>query len=124
LVEEQIEAAARFLARFDKYAPVRVAFWLKEAESPFWYFCIVSDEITGANFDLAYREVGRLARELRDPAFNVMRVKVFGIDTPMGQAAMNAQRPYPSKSPVVLRNRYFGGVEAAEIYIYPQPVTV
>jgi len=78
LVTERIEAGARFLREFDKYAPVSAAFWLKESERRFWHLYIASDEITDENFDLAYGEVVRIARELRDPWFDSLRVKVIG----------------------------------------------
>ena len=67
LVTEQIEAAAAFLREFDKYAPVRVAFWLKESDRQYWHLYVASDEITDDNFDLAYGEVIRIAGELRSP---------------------------------------------------------
>ena len=67
LVKEQIDAGARFLREFDKYAPVRVAFWLKESDRQYWHLYVASDEITDDNFDLAYGEVIRIAGELRSP---------------------------------------------------------
>src|SRR6266511_360843 len=69
LVKERIDAGLRFVHEFNKYAPVRVAFWLKKQDGWFWYLHVVSDEITGANFDLAYGEVIRLANEMADPDF-------------------------------------------------------
>jgi hypothetical protein len=124
LVREEIDAAARFLSRFDKHFPVRAAFWLKRSETGLWHLCIVSDVITDENFDRAYAEVIRLADELQDPAFNALRVKVLWPQKPLAQAVLEARQRYPGKAPIHLSNTFFGGVDAEEVYIYGQPVTV
>jgi len=122
LVTERIEAGARFLREFDKYAPVSAAFWLKESERRFWHLYIASDEITDENFDLAYGEVVRIARELRDPWFDSLRVKVIGTDKPLAQAALDRQRLSPGQTLPRIYDTLFGGVWVDEAYIYPSPI--
>jgi hypothetical protein len=118
LVKEQIEAGGKFLSEFDNYAPVGVAFWLKENERRRWYLYVVSDEITDENFDRAYGEVIRLANQLQDPDFDPFRVKVRGVDDPLAKAALEVRRHY-GKAMIHLRDTYLDGVGVEEMYIYP-----
>jgi hypothetical protein len=37
LVKEEIEAGATLAREFDRYAPVKAAFWLKESDNPYRY---------------------------------------------------------------------------------------
>ena len=123
LVTEQIEAGARFLREFDKYAPVSSAFWLKQNERRFWHLYVASDKITDDNFDLAYREVVRIRRELRDPWLGSLpRVKVINTNTPLAQAALARQRPYPGQTLPRVYDTLFGDVMVDEVYIYPSPL--
>lgn len=123
LVTEQIEAAVPFLREFDKYAPVRVAFWVKRSERRYWYLYVASDEITDENFDRAYGEVFRIAGEMRDPWFDPLRVKVIGSDNPLAQAALDVQQRYPGRTCPRVRDTLFGGVMVDEAYIYPSPIS-
>jgi hypothetical protein len=121
LVDEQLEAAARFLDKFRKYAPVQAAFWLKDSDEGLWYLYLASDQINDDNFDLAYREVGRIDRELQDPWFNVFRVKVLGIEEPLAKAVLDQIRRYGSKRPIRLFGTTLGGRSVEELYVYPSP---
>ena len=82
LVIEKIEAGKKFIDEFDKYVPVRTAFWLKINEDSGWYLHITSDQITDENFDVVYGEVARVARKIDDPNFDLFQVKLTGIDDP------------------------------------------
>lgn len=125
LVKERIDVGLRFVHEFNKYAPVRVAFWLKHQDGWFWYLHIVSDQITDANFDLAYGEVIRLADQMADPDFNWMRVTVLGTHEPLAKAALEAQQRYKGKALIRIHDYYFGGIATAgEIIIYPQSAMV
>jgi hypothetical protein len=123
LVKEQIDAGAKFLREFDKYAPVRVAFWLKDRERRFRHLYVVSDEITEDNFDKVYWEVGRIQREMRDPYLDFGRVMVLGVDDRLAKAALEKRRYYRGDVPIWLYDTHFGRVGAEEVYIYPMPVT-
>jgi hypothetical protein len=123
LVKEQIDAGARFLREFDKYAPVRVAFWLKERDRRFRHLYVVSDEITDDNFDVAYGEVVRLLGQMRDPYLDFSRVKVRGVDDPLAKDALEMRRSHAADVPIRLHDTYFGRSGAEEVYIYPFPVT-
>jgi hypothetical protein len=118
LVTERIEAGARFLREFDKYAPVSAAFWLKENERRFWHLYVASDEITDENFDRAYGEMVRITREFRDPWLDSSRVKVIGTDDPKAREALARQRLYPGRALPRVYDTLFGDVMADEVYIY------
>lgn len=124
LVNEEIEAAARFLAEFDKVRPIRVAFWLKATDETSWYLYIASDQIDNTKIGAAYRDVAHVAQTFRDPDFDVMRVKVVGIDDPFVHAALDILQRYPAKIPTRLRDRVFGRTHVAAVYVYPLPISV
>ncbi len=124
LVSEQIEGGARFLGEFEKYAPIKDAFWLKDSEEGMWWLYVASEQITDENFDEGYREVSRLADEFQDPLFDLMRVKLIGADDSLARAAAEMHRRYPGRRPLRFRNESFGGLFAAEGYIYPSPLEV
>lgn len=124
LVSESINAGARFLGEFQKYAPVQAAFWLKESEEGAWYLYVASDQITDDNFDVAYGEVGRIAGQLRDPWFDLFQVKVIGIDDPLARAMLEIQKKYPGRTRFRHDGCQLGNVSVDEIYLYPLPITV
>lgn len=119
LVSDQMDAGARFLSEFDKYAPVKAAFWLKTSESNHWYLYIASDEINDTNYDLGYGEVIRLAGKMQDPNFDPFQVKLVGTDDPMARAVLEIQRRYAGKVPTRYRGYQLGGVSIEEAYLYP-----
>src|SRR5262245_60223734 len=103
LVDEQIEAGARFLSQFRWYAPIRAAFWLKDSDEGNWNLYVASDQITDKNFDLAYSEVGRITEQLQDPWLSPFQVKVLGADHRLAKAALDVLQHLPRKMPVRLR---------------------
>jgi hypothetical protein len=122
LVSEKIEAGARFLGEFQKRYPIEAAFWLKESDEGAWWLYVASDQITDENFHVAYKEVGRVARNIKDPWFDLMEVKVIGEDDPLAKGAADIRSRYPAHKATRLYNRTFGGVAIDEIYIYPTPL--
>jgi hypothetical protein len=121
LVSRRIEAGARFLGEFQKYLPVRDAFWLKESDESDWILYVASDKITDDNFDVAYGEVARIAGEMRDPWFDPFRVKLIGKDAPLARAAAGIRRPYPGPIPTHFSGSTFGGVAVDDVFFYPAP---
>ncbi len=119
LVIEQIDAGRRFLAEFQKYLPVRAAFWLREAGAENWDLYIASDQITDDNFDLAYGEVLRIASAARDPWLDPFQVKLIGSADPLAQAAEEVRRRYPGPIATHFNGKTFGGLEVDGVYLYP-----
>jgi len=124
LVIEQIDAGARFLAEFEKKIPVMAAFWLKASEEGSWYLYLASDEFNHNNLDVGYREVLRLAGELRDPNFDPFQVKLINPGHPLAKAALDVLQRFPGRMATRLHRRNFGGVSVDEVYIYPTPIAV
>ena len=119
---EQIEAGKKFIEKFDKYVPVRAAFWLKESEDSGWYLHVASDQITDESVDAAYREVWRLSKTIDDPNFDQFQVKVIGVHDPFAQAALDVYRHSPARIPTRIRGKQFGGMSVEGAYLYPPPV--
>ncbi len=121
---EQIDAGARFLAEFQKYVPVQIAFWLKESDENEWSLYVASEKITDDNFDLAYGEVVRIAGALRDPFFDPFQVKWIALDDPLAKAALDIQQCHTGRIPTRFHGKTLGGLSVEEVYIYPSPVPV
>jgi hypothetical protein len=119
LVIDQIDAGARFLGEFQKYAPVRAAFWLKESDEGEWSLYVASDKITDDNFDEGYGEVLRIAGMLRDTPFDPFEVKLIGVDDPLAKAALDIHRRHPGRVATRFHGKVFGGLPVDEVYIYP-----
>jgi hypothetical protein len=124
LVIQQIDAGARFLGEFQKYAPIQSAFWLKETDEEEWNLYVVSDQITDDNFDAAYGEVVRIAGQLQDPWFDPFQIKFSGVDEQLAKALLEIQKKYAGRLPTRYRGRQLGGVNVEEAYIYPIPIAV
>jgi hypothetical protein len=118
LVTEQIDAGSRLIDEFDKYAKIRVAFWVKESETGHWYLYLVSDKINDTNFDLAYGEVFRIVGKERQEWLDPFEVKVAGVDDAVAQAVMKIQQESPTQSAVRLRNLKLADLAVDELYLY------
>jgi hypothetical protein len=120
LVNERIDAGARFLREFQKVIPIQSAFWVKEYDVRDWYLYVASDQITDENLDTRYDEVIRVATAMRDPQFDLFRVKLIGADHRLAKKAaeMHRQRPgwsgYSDSWPS----------PAEDVYLYPSPLPV
>jgi hypothetical protein len=121
LVKEQIDGGSRFLREFDKYAPVVLAFWLKESGNGRWVLYVASDGIDDANYDLAYSEIIRIAGEIKEPSFDPFRVRLLRMNDPMVKSALAECKGRPPKIPFTLRAVTFGGISADEVYFVQGP---
>jgi hypothetical protein len=121
LVMPQLDAGARLVNEFDKYAPVRAAFWLKPRDEGEWYLYLASDQIDDSNFDVAYGEVLRLTGKTPTPWLDPLQVKVISADAPLAKAVLAILARYPGKVPTRYQGRELGGVPVEEVYIYPTP---
>jgi hypothetical protein len=122
LVIEEIDAGARFAREFDRYEPVKAAFWLKASDEEQRYLYLASDRIDDTNFDVAYGEVPRLANQFPSPYLDPFRVKVIGASDPLAQAAAEINRRFPGPMPTRFGGTRFGGLTVDDVYIYPSPL--
>jgi hypothetical protein len=120
LVTDEIDAGAEFLKRLNTYQPVQAACWLRAAESEERYLYVALDGLTVANSDIAYREVLRIAGEMKDHYIDPFRVKLIDTEHPVAKAVMEIYRRYPGRIPTRFTGRVFAGMAVAEVYVYPQ----
>lgn len=119
LVTEEADAGAELAREFDKYEPVKVAFWLKASDDGHRYLYIASDRIDDNNIDVAYGEVLRLTNRMQSLYLDPFRVKLVGSADPLAQAAIKINERYPGRTATRLGGQSFGGVFADDVYIYP-----
>jgi hypothetical protein len=119
LVNEQVEVGKKVIAEFEKYMPVKIAFWLKECDRPYWYLYLASDGITPVTLREAYGEVSHFRNRIRDPNYDPFRVNLVGTDDPFAKAALDVYRDFHSDIPRRIQNEVFGGTEVDGVYIYP-----
>jgi hypothetical protein len=124
LVIEEIDEGAKLAREFDRFKPVKAAFWLKASDEDQRYLYLASDGIDDTNFDVAYGEVLRLANQFPSPYLDPFRVKVIGGEDPKAQAAVDINRRFPGSMPTRLGGQSFGGIFVDDVYIYPSPVPV
>ena len=124
LVNERINAGAKFLAELDKLAPIKVAFWLKKTEARQWYLYVALEQVNRDIRSASYGTLIEAGRQVRDPNFDVFEVKLVGVDEPLTREVLGIIGPSPDAVPVRLYDRIFADVSAAEIYIYPTPLAV
>ena len=122
LVKEEIEAGAELVREFDKYASIKVAFWLKASDDPYRYLYLVSERVTDADVRDAYGEVVRIKNQMTSPDFNLFRTKIVPADHPLAKAAAGIQDRYPHQLGRRFGSTPFGDVFADDVYIYPTPL--
>jgi hypothetical protein len=119
-VREETDEGAKLAREFDRFAPVKVAFWLKASDEEQRSLYLAS-QIDDTNFDLAYREVARLTNQFPPAYLDPCRVKVIGGKHPLAQAAVDINRRFPGPMPSRFGGTSFGGITVDDVYIYPSP---
>jgi hypothetical protein len=119
LVIEEIDAGADLAREFDRYKPVKAAFWLKASDEEQRYLYLASDGIDDTNFDVAYGEILRLVNQLQSPHLDPFRVKVISGRDPLARAATEINERFPARIPTRFGGRLFGGISVDDVYIYP-----
>ena len=122
LVTAQIDAGAELAREFDKYEPVKIAFWLKASDEEQRYFYIASERIDDTNFDLAYGEVLRLADKMRSRHLDPFRVKLISAGDPLARAALEIQTRFPGPLATRFGGMVVGDINVESVYIYPSPL--
>lgn len=119
---EEIDAGAELAREFDKYEPVKVAFWLKASDEAHRYLYIASEQVSGANVDVAYGEVLRLTERMNSPYLDPFRVKLINADDPLAKAALEINERYPGRLATRFGGKSFGGSSVDDVYVYPSPL--
>src|SRR5689334_8177045 len=108
LVNEEIDAGAELIRQFDKYEPVKAAFWLKESDDDYRFLYLASERVDGNNIDVAYGEVLRLTSQIHSPYLNPFRVKLINAEDPFAKAAVEIYRRFPSRAATRFGRNNFG----------------
>jgi hypothetical protein len=116
LVKERIEAGSEFLHRFNEFAPVLVAFWLKDTESGRWHLYVGANILDGERYRAAYVEIIRIAEDLNDPYFDPFVIRLLLPGDPLVQAAIAAYKRRPPRIPFVADAPGFGRLTDEEIH--------
>lgn len=119
---EETDAGADLVREFDKFHPVKAAFWLKASDEVHRYLYIASDSIDDTNFDVAYGEVLRLVDKQRSPYLDPFRVKLISADDPLSKAALEIHQRFPGPMATRFGGKSFGGLNVDDVYIYPSPL--
>jgi hypothetical protein len=114
---EEIDAGAELVREFDKYEPVKAAFWLKARDEDHRYLYIASERIHDTNVDVAYGEVLRLVDKLQS-----IYLDPFRADDPLAKAAADIHKRFPGRMATRFGGTTFGGISVDEVYIYPSPL--
>ena len=122
LVNESIAAGADYIARFDQYAPVKAAFWLKRSDAGGWALYLASDAIDDSNRGKSYGEVLRLTQAAPTPYLDPFQIKLISGDHPLASAVLAVQRRYPGNLATRYGGSNLGGVGIDGAYLYPLSV--
>jgi hypothetical protein len=124
LVVEEIDAGAELARGFEKYVPVKVAFWVKASDEEQRYLYLASDGIDANNIDVAYGEVLRLVGKLQSFDLDPFRVKLVNSEDPLAKAAVEINRRFPGRMATRYGGKTFGGASVDDVYVYPSPLPV
>ena len=123
LVIEETDAGAELAREFDKYEPVKVAFWLKASDKEHRNLYIASDRIDDTNIDVAYGKVLSLTNKMQSPYLDPFRVKLISAKDPLAKAAVEIHERFPSRMATRFGGKSFGGISVDDVYIYPSPLS-
>lgn len=119
---EEIDAGAELVRQFDRFEPVKAAFWLKASDDEHRYLYIASDRIAHTNLDQGYAQVVRLANKMPTPYLDPFRVKLVGAEDPLAKAAVGINERFPGRMATRFGGMTFGGINVDDVYIYPSPL--
>jgi len=119
LVNEKIEAGAAFLKAFGKYAKVKAACWIKEADASKWHLYVASDDITDAKVREGYGQVIQILRKKPSLYLNSFDIKLVSGDHPLVSDISELYKRYPAPIPTRYGGSYFGGMSVDGVLIYP-----
>jgi hypothetical protein len=124
LVNEKIDAGAKFLHHFDKAWPLKVAFWLKENSEDSWHLYAASDKIENATIARAYQYAVRIAQESGDPLLDPFEIKLLSTDAPLARSVWEVRQRYPEALKAFFRQCQLGGVPVNAMHLYPSKFVV
>jgi hypothetical protein len=117
LVSEQIDAAAELVERFDKFMPVKVAFWLKPEDSESWLLYIAGERVAQEGIAPGNREIVRICQQINSPYLDVFQVRLISDDHPLAKSVLQVHQRYPGKFPIRYGGTVLGGTSIEGAYL-------
>lgn len=119
LVNEQIDAGAELVEKFDKYLPVSASFWVKLSDDSNWTLFIASAKLDGKKLGEAYGEILRLATSMQNAYIDPFQVKLISGTHPLTRSVMEVHQRYPGALPIRFNGPMLGGQGIDGAYLYP-----
>ena len=120
---DEIEAGAELIKEFSCYAPVKVAFWLREGDDDYRYLYLASDRIDESNRGLAYKELLSIIDKHRSIYLDPSRIQLISGNDRFALAAIQISEKYADSLGASLRSIPFGDQYIADAYVYPSPLS-
>lgn len=119
LVNERIEAGAKFIRAFNDNFPVSVAVWVIPADTDSVYLYVASDGIDGRNINLAYGAVIRELQGAPSEWLDPFEVKLINSSDRVARDAIRIRDRFTMPRPTRFRGTSIGGIGIDGAYIYP-----
>jgi hypothetical protein len=124
LVNEQIEAGSALVQEYDKFEPVKVAFWMKASDDEYWHLYIAAEQNANHSLHDSYREVLRLVTQSKPHPLDPFSVKLIRPDSSLAKAAIEIQETFPGAIASRTGSLMLGDASADDVYLYPLPAPV
>ena len=121
LVNEQIDAAGELVEQFEKFMPVKAAFWLKPAESDSWLLYIAGERVAQEGVAPGNREIVRICQQINSPDLDVFQIRLIPAEDPLAQSVLLVHQRYPGRLPMRYGGTTLGGTSIEGAYLYPVP---
>jgi hypothetical protein len=115
LVSEALADGDRLRTEFDKFMPVKAAYWLLPEDDTSWTMYLSSEAFDPSN------SVARLIREVPLPYLIYASVRLLPGSDRVVRDVINVRMHFPGISPVRCPVDRLGGVAISEAYLYPLP---
>ncbi len=127
LVDENIVPGTEFVREFDKFAPIKVAFWAKDRDRDEPYLYVASDRIDDANMLDAIGEQIRIASQVDGYGLDPSRVRLLKADDRRIADVLALRVDEPNGRTRPRGSSWIGGEMVDDLYVYPplpQPAAV
>ena len=114
--------AHQLVEQFDKYMPVKAAFWLKPEEAGSWLLYIAGQRVRSEGIAPGNGEIVRICLQINSPYFDMFQVRLIPSEHPLAQDVMQIYERYPGQLPIRYGAKMLGGTSIEGAYLYPAPL--
>ena len=119
LVIDEIDAGSELVRDFDKFMPVKAAFWLYPSSNDRWLLYIASEDIDGSSIRRGYREIWRLTNAMQNPNLDLFQIKLIGANHPLATAVLKLHERHSGTQPIRIGEATLGRMGINAAYLYP-----